>query len=153
MPHFGLHVYSVMAVFSEVRPSNGMGLALLFVLCLPLLQVGCVEGGSAPTRGTGLSTTKPLKEDLRGTKVRSIRVGTKTLRFGDKSDDVLPAVRRYVVGSPIVRDDPTKPGRIEVTHFVRVDGKAYTLEFRAFTDEGPYKLFAIHDVTTVDRRW
>jgi hypothetical protein len=59
------------------------------------------------------------------------------------ADDVFPILKPYEVGTPMTRSDPDKPGSLAVEHSYRINGKAYSVEFRRREDPGPYRVFAI----------
>jgi hypothetical protein len=63
----------------------------------------------------------------------------------------MPMLLQYKVGTLESRSDPDKPGSLAVRHFYRINGKAYSVEFRRQEDPGPYRVFAIDSAEKQDQ--
>jgi len=72
-----------------------------------------------------------------------LRIGTSVVRIGELANNVLPILNSYQVGKPVTSKDPDKPGSFVVRSFYKVEGKAYSVEFRRRDYPGPYRVSTI----------
>lgn len=77
------------------------------------------------------------------TRLKSLTIGNTVIRFRDLADDVFPIIARYKTDSPKVLTDPVNPSSMAVTHYYKVHGKPYAVEFRRSATDGPYRVFDI----------
>lgn len=73
----------------------------------------------------------------------TLRVGGSVVRVGDEWDDIVDILKPYSFGAADVKTDPKNVDSLAITRNYRINGKAYSLEFRRLADPGPYRLYAI----------
>ena len=80
--------------------------------------------------------------------LKSLGVGTSVVRVGDLADDIVPIMATHEVLHPLDEKVSGKPTLSAVRRFYRINGNAYSLEFRRRGDSGAYTVFSIRDEGT-----